>query len=105
MGKLKNIDIVFTNNKNIFYPGDSVSGNITLETKGELKINSLKVLLRGAAKVHWTETKTAGYRLGNYTEHFRSEIQYICLKQNLIGYKSSKLKINILMLIQILNKN
>lgn len=87
MGKLKNIEIYFDNNKNVYYPGDSISGNIMVESRGEIKINALKVFIRGIAKVHWTETKTAGYRLGNYTEHYRSEIEYICLKQTLIGGK------------------
>ncbi len=45
----------------------------------------------GVGKVHFTETKTGGYRLGNYTEHYRSEIEYICLKQTLIGGKGSSL--------------
>lgn len=87
MGKLKNIEIYFDNNKNVYYPGDILSGNILIETKGELKINALKVYIRGIGKVHWTETKTAGYRLGNYTEHYRSEIEYILLKQTLVGGK------------------
>lgn len=93
MGKLKNIEIFFDNNKNVYYPGDCISGNIMVESRGEIKINTLKVYIRGIAKVHWTETKTAGYRLGNYTEHYRSEIEYISLKQTLIGGKEST-KIN-----------
>lgn len=89
MGKLKNIEIYFDNNKNVYYPGDSLSGNVVLESRGMIKINALKVFIRGIAKVHWTETKTAGYRMGNYTEHYRSEIEYICLKQTLIGGRLS----------------
>ena len=87
MGKLKNIEIIFEHNKNVYYPGDSLTGNVIIESKGEVKINALKVFIRGVAKVHWTETKTVGYRLGNYTEHYRSEIEYICLKQTLVGRK------------------
>ena len=71
MGKLKNIEIYFDNDKNVYYPGESVTGSIMIESKGELKINALRVFIHGIAKVHWTETKTAGYRLGNYTEHYR----------------------------------
>lgn len=102
MGKLKNIEIFFDNNKNVYYPGDCISGNIMVESRGEIKINTLKVYIRGIAKVHWTETKTAGYRLGNYTEHYRSEVEYISLKQTLIGGKGKRqiwlpcMKVNIL---------
>lgn len=85
MGKLKNIEIFFDNNKLVYYPGDTLSGYIVVESRGEIKINTLKVYIRGIAKVHWTETKTAGYRLGNYTEHYRSEVEYISLKQTLVG--------------------
>jgi len=76
MGKLKNIEISFTNNKTVYYPGSSLSGNITLETKGELEINSLKVLIRGVAKVHLKQPRTDG---------FRSEIQYVCMKKTLVN--------------------
>ena len=93
MGKLRNIEIFFEENKNVYFPGDHVSGYIILESKGEIKINALKVYIRGVAKVHFTETKTGGYRLGNYTEHYRSEIEYICLKQTLIGGKGKIIKI------------
>ena len=95
MGKLKNIEIYFDNNKSVYYPGDILSGNIMIETRGELRINALKVFIRGIGKVHWTETKTAGYRLGNYTEHYRSEIEYILLKQTLVGGKGFILTFNI----------
>jgi hypothetical protein len=89
MGKLKNIEIFFEGGKNVYYPGDTIKGNILVESKGEIKINALKVYIRGLGKVHWTETKTAGYRLGNYTEHYRSEVEYIFLKQQLIGGKGN----------------
>ena len=71
MGKLKNIEIYFVNNKSVYHPGEIVSGNVIIESRGQVKINSLKVFIRGIGKVHWTETKTAGYRLGNYTEHYK----------------------------------
>lgn len=87
MGKLKNIEIIFENNKNVFHPGDPVCGNVVIESKGEVKINALKIFMRGVAKVHWTETKTVGYKIGNYTEHYRSEIEYISFKRTLIGRK------------------
>lgn len=89
MGKLKNIEIIFENNRNVFHPGDSVCGNVVIQSKGEVKINALRIFMRGVAKVHWTETKTVGYKIGNYTEHYRSEIEYISLKKTLIGKKGN----------------
>jgi len=75
MGKLKNIEIIFANNKTIYNPGNSVSGNIILESKGELEINSLKVFIRGVAKVHLKEPRSDG---------FRSEFQYFSMKKTLV---------------------
>jgi hypothetical protein len=85
MGKLKNVEIYFEQNRSVYYPGDTLGGCVMIESRGEISINSLKVYIRGIAKVHWTETKTGGYRLGNYTEHYRSEVEYLCLKQTLVG--------------------
>lgn len=35
MGKLKNIEIYFDNDKSVFYPGDLVLGSIMIESKGK----------------------------------------------------------------------
>ena len=45
---------VFIDNKNIYNPGDALNGNVIIESRGQVKINSLKVFIRGVAKVHWT---------------------------------------------------
>jgi hypothetical protein len=86
MGKLKSIEIIFNDNKLVYCPNDIVSGNIIVETRGDLKINTLKVFIRGVGKVHWTERRT-GYRTGN-TQHYRSEVEFICLKKTLFDTKS-----------------
>ncbi|CAF0716898.1 unnamed protein product [Brachionus calyciflorus] len=89
MGKLKNIEILFDGNKKVYLPGETISGNVILESKGEVKINSLKLFIRGLAKVHWTETSSVGFKVGNRTEHYRAEKEYFCFKQNLIGQEDS----------------
>ncbi len=76
MGKLKNIEVTFSDGKKIYYPGNTVSGNITLESRGELQINSLKVLICGISKVHLKEPRSDG---------FRSEFQYFCMKKTLVS--------------------
>ncbi|RWS23648.1 arrestin domain-containing protein 3-like protein [Leptotrombidium deliense] len=88
MGKIKSFEIVFENNKSVFFPGDNVTGKCVLELRGgELKLNHIKMSMRGVAKVHWTESRSTGNRLGAHTEHFSSEIEYFSKKQLL--YRNS----------------
>ena len=81
MGKLKTFEIVFENNKIVYYPGQEVRGKCVLELKGELKLTEIKMFMRGVAKVHWTESRSTGNRLGAYTEHYNAEIEYFFKKQ------------------------
>lgn len=85
MGKLKAFEIVFANNKSVYFPGDGVTGKCILDLKGELKLKEIKMFMRGVAKVHWTESRSTGNRLGAYTEHYNAEIEYFFKKQVLCG--------------------
>lgn len=44
--------------------------------------------MRGVAKVHWTESRSTGNRLGAYTEHYNAEIEYFVKRQILFGSES-----------------
>ncbi|KAI1296545.1 Arrestin domain-containing protein 3 [Halotydeus destructor] len=85
MGRLKSFEIVLNNNKNVYYPNDEVRGKCVLELRGELKLNEIRIFMRGLAKVHWSESKSTGNRLGAYTEHYNAEIEYFFKKQVLCG--------------------
>ena len=41
--------------------------------------------MRGVAKVHWTESRSTGTRLGSYTEHYNAEVEYFFKRQVLVG--------------------
>ncbi|XP_013779873.1 arrestin domain-containing protein 3-like isoform X1 [Limulus polyphemus] len=85
MGKLKAFEIIFDGNKAVFYPGQEVSGKCVVDLRGDMKMKSLRVFMRGVAKVHWTESRSTGNRLGAYTEHYNAEIEYFFKKQVLFG--------------------
>lgn len=85
MGKLKSFEIVLDSNQNVYYPGQDVSGKCVIELRSELKLKSVKIYMRGVAKVHWTESRSTGNRLGAYTEHYNAEIEYFFKKQVLCG--------------------
>jgi len=38
-----------------------------------------------AFKVHWTESRSTGTRLGAYTEHYNAEVEYFFKRQVLFG--------------------
>lgn len=85
MGKLKCFEILWTENKSVFYPGERVSGFVVLDLKRDVKLRSLRIFLRGVAKVHWTESRNTGTRLGSYTEHYNAEVEYFFKRQVLFG--------------------
>ncbi|XP_064608771.1 arrestin domain-containing protein 3-like [Liolophura sinensis] len=90
MGKLKCFEIVLVDNKSVFHPGERVSGQVVVELKGDMKMRSLRIFMRGVAKVHWTESRSTGSRLGSYTEHYNAEVEYFFKRQVLFGGELSE---------------
>lgn len=85
MGKLKCFEIYLDSNKSVYHPGERVTGQVIVELKGDMKMRSLRVFMRGVAKVHWTESRSTGSRLGSYTEHYNAEVEYFFKRQVLFG--------------------
>lgn len=78
-------EIVFDNGKSVYNPSEFVNGKCIVDLRGDMKMKSLRILMRGVAKVHWTESRSTGNRLGAYTEHYNAEIEYFLKKQVLFG--------------------
>lgn len=85
MGKLRVFEIVFDNGKSVYNPSELVSGKCIVDLRGDMKMKTLRILMRGVAKVHWTESRSTGNRLGAYTEHYNAEIEYFLKRQVLFG--------------------
>ena len=90
MGKLKCFVIILTGNKSVFHPGEKVCGKVVVDLKGDMKMRSLRIFMRGVAKVHWTESRSTGSRLGSYTEHYNAEVEYFFKRQVLFGGEVSE---------------
>lgn len=60
----------------VFSSGDIVSGRVLLELGGETKVDSLKLHAEGFAKVHWTESRSAGSSTA-YTQNYSDEVEYL----------------------------
>ncbi|XP_023218537.1 arrestin domain-containing protein 2-like [Centruroides sculpturatus] len=85
MGKIKTFEIVLDSNKTVYYPGQQVLGKCVVDLRGDMKMKTLRIYMRGVAKVHWTESRSTGNRLGAYTEHYNAEIEYFFKRQVLFG--------------------
>lgn len=85
MGKLKCFEIILAGSKTVYHPGERVQGSVVVELKGDMKMRSLRIFMKGVAKVHWTESRSTGSRLGSYTEHYNAEVEYFFKRQVLFG--------------------
>lgn len=81
MRRLKCFEILLNNRQRVFYAGDDIKGKILIDSKSDVKCTQIRITLRGLAKVHWTESRSTGNRLGAYTEHYNAEIEYFNLKK------------------------
>lgn len=85
-GKLKKFEIVFDSSEvdcPVFSSGDVVSGRVLLELFGETRVDSLKLHAEGFAKVHWTESRSAGSSTA-YTQNFSDEVEYLNRREVLL---------------------
>ncbi|KAI8478878.1 Arrestin domain-containing protein 3 [Branchiostoma belcheri] len=85
MGRLKLFEIALDGDKAVYEPTEVVSGHVVLELRGEMRLRSLKVDIRGLAKVHWTESRGMGTETGSYTQHFTDELEYFHMEETLLG--------------------
>ncbi|MEQ2209218.1 hypothetical protein XENOCAPTIV_026786 [Xenoophorus captivus] len=67
----------------VFSSGDVVSGRVVLELFGETKVDSLKLHAEGYAKVHWTESRSAGSSTA-YTQNYSDEVEYLNQREVLL---------------------
>ncbi|OQV13229.1 Arrestin domain-containing protein 3 [Hypsibius exemplaris] len=94
MGKVKNLEIVLSGNRTVFQGGEVVRGKLVIEIEKVLKIRWIRMTIRGVARVHWTESRNTGARLGGYgmlyTEHFQAEVEYVNKKIILLGSETGE---------------
>ncbi|KAM9331171.1 arrestin domain-containing protein 2 [Gastrophryne carolinensis] len=67
----------------VFSSGDSVSGRVLLELLADTKVESVKLHAGGYAKVHWTESRSAGSSTA-YTQNYSDQVEYLNLRDTLL---------------------
>ena len=75
----------------VFSSGDVVSGKVVLELTGESKVESLKLHAEGFARVHWTESRSAGSSTA-YTQNYSDEVEYLNHRESLLQTGQSVLR-------------
>ncbi|TRY60166.1 hypothetical protein DNTS_003737, partial [Danionella cerebrum] len=92
--KLKKFDIVFDSPEldcpPVYSSGDVVSGKVVLEFSGESNVESLKLHAEGYAKVHWTESRSAGSSTA-YTQNYSDEVEYLNRREVLLQADNGEL--------------
>lgn len=95
--KLKKFDIVFDSPEvdcpPVYSSGDVVSGRVVLELSGESRVDSLKLHAEGFAKVHWTESRSAGSSTA-YTQNYGDEVEYLNRREVLLQAGQSSKSVN-----------
>ncbi|KAM8875926.1 arrestin domain-containing protein 2-like [Spinachia spinachia] len=85
--KLKKFDIVFDSAEvdcpPVFSSGDVVSGRVVLDLSEGSRVDSLKLHAEGFAKVHWTESRSAGSSTA-YTQNYSDEVEYLNRREVLL---------------------
>ncbi|XP_063770793.1 arrestin domain-containing protein 2-like isoform X1 [Pseudophryne corroboree] len=76
----------------VFSSGDTVTGKVHLELLADTKVESVKLHAGGYAKVHWTESRSAGSSTA-YTQNYSDEVEYVNLRENLLGTDNGTLNI------------
>lgn len=93
--KLKKLDVIFDSPEvdcpPVFSSGDIVSGRVILDLFGEIRVNSLKLHAEGFAKVHWTESRSAGSSTA-YTQNYSDEVEYLNRREVLLQAGQSALQ-------------
>lgn len=67
----------------VFSSGDVVSGRVVLELCADTAVQSLKLHAEGYAKVHWTESRSAGSSTA-YTQNYSDEVEYLNRREVLL---------------------
>ncbi|CAI9598045.1 unnamed protein product [Staurois parvus] len=73
--------------------GDTVSGKVLLELLADdTKVESVKLHAGGYAKVHWTESRSAGSSTA-YTQNYSDEVEYVNLRETLLSTDNGTLNV------------
>ncbi|XP_053153808.1 arrestin domain-containing protein 2 isoform X1 [Hemicordylus capensis] len=68
----------------VFSSGESVAGRVVLELSGEARLGALHLHAEGCAKVHWTESRSAGSSTA-YTQSYSDQVDFLSHQETLLA--------------------
>lgn len=68
----------------VFSSGESVAGRVVIELSGEARLGALHLHAQGCAKVHWTESRSAGSSTA-YTQSFSDQVEFLDHRESLLA--------------------
>lgn len=87
MGKLNYFVINLDNPSAVYFPGQNVQGNVTVDLREGMNMRGVKLEFMGSARVHWTETHSTGSGKTRRTEtrHYSATEIYFNFEMLLFG--------------------
>lgn len=67
-----------------FSPGQAVSGRVVLELAAAARLGALRLRAMGAARVHWTESRSAGSSTA-YTQSYSDQVEFLSHRDTLLA--------------------
>lgn len=67
-----------------FSPGQAVSGRVVLELAAAARLGALRLRAMGAARVHWTESRSAGSSTA-YTQSYSDQVEFLSHRDTLMA--------------------
>lgn len=67
-----------------FSPGQAVSGRVVLELAAAARFGALRLRAMGAARVHWTESRSAGSSTA-YTQSYSDQVEFLSHRDTLMA--------------------
>lgn len=67
-----------------FSPGQAVVGRVVLELAGAARCGALRLRALGAARVHWTESRSAGSSTA-YTQSYSDQVEFLSHRDTLLA--------------------
>lgn len=67
-----------------FSPGQAVSGRVVLELAAAARLGPLRLRALGAARVHWTESRSAGSSTA-YTQSYSDQVEFLNHRDTLMA--------------------
>lgn len=87
MGKLTLFQFTLDSTQAVYYPGQTVSGTVTMTLIEPMKMRSIKLKMKGESYCHWTERHSSGSGKNRktVTKHYRAKEHIIKIDRILFG--------------------